>query len=60
MTWVLLCDDCFPRDRGAMTVDIHITGRECASCTKPIPMGEGNPWRTQDEPITPSSGNATD
>jgi hypothetical protein len=59
MSWVLICDECYdkPRKPIGFLAQPH---RKCANCGKPIVVGKGNPWRTQEDPTTPSSGNATD
>lgn len=59
MSWVLICDECHNKPRKPIGTLEQPDGK-CANCFKPIKLGAGNPWRTQESPTTPSSGNATD
>ena len=64
MTWVIICKACtekgHPIDDGRNTLSKVAHPQRCANCGDNIPIGEGNPWRPDGDPITPSSGNATD
>lgn len=59
MTWVLICDECENKKRKPIGTLPLFVGK-CALCKQPIEIGEGNPWRSQEDPTTPSSGNACD
>ena len=59
MSWVLICDACEKKDRKPIGY-LPLLDKQCALCKKPLETGQGIPWRTQENPTTPSSGNACD